>query len=686
MNEKETPNRLIHEKSPYLLQHAYNPVDWYPWGEEAFEKAKKEDKPVFLSIGYSTCHWCHVMEKESFEDADVAALLNKSFVCIKVDREERPDIDSVYMAVCQRMTGRGGWPLTIVMTPDKKPFFAATYIPKESRFGLTGLVALLLKIQDVWLNQRENVLDSADDVVAALHQARPSHAALDAPVLQSAYNQLVRQFDEKHGGFGTAPKFPIPENIFFLLRYWKRFNEKRALEMVEKTLKAMRLGGIWDHVGFGFHRYSIDGVWLIPHFEKMLYDQALLVLAYTEAYQVTKADFYKETAEQICVYVLRDLTAPEGGFYSAEDADSEGVEGKFYVWDTDEVAHLDDREVVKTVFNISEKGNFPEPTSESGKTILHLKKPVSAYAEEVNMSAKKLKETLEEARKTLFEIREKRVHPAKDDKIMADWNGLMMAALSRAGLVFNDDTYTTAAKKAADFIIDTMVDTVLYHRYRDGAVAIPGFLDDYAFFVWGLLELYEAMFEPVYIKHAVLLTDYLLDHFWDQEQGGFYQTSHESERVLTRQKTVYDGAVPSGNSVAMLNLLRLARITGNTDYEEKALQISHVFAQQVLYAPSSHTFLLTALDFALGPSFEVVIVGSPGSDDSNTMVTSLRRAFIPNKVVIFRPDENPEIVKLSPFTGALTTINGKATAYVCRNYCCNLPTTEVDTMLEQITK
>ncbi len=681
MNEKKPPNRLIHEKSPYLLQHAYNPVDWYPWGEEAFEKAKKEDKPVFLSIGYSTCHWCHVMEKESFEDADIAAFLNKSFVCIKVDREERPDIDSVYMTVCQMMTGKGGWPLTIVMTPDKKPFFAATYLPKESRFGLPGLGVLLPKIRDVWFNQRKEVLDSADEIAGVLQQKRLQRAALDVSVLPSAYNQLVKQFDEKHGGFGTSPKFPILENIFFLLRYWKRFNEKKALDMVEKTLKAMRLGGIYDHIGFGFHRYSTDQMWFIPHFEKMLYDQALLTLAYTEAYQVTKDDLYRETAEQVCTYVLRDMTAPEGGFYSAEDADSEGKEGKFYVWDTDEIAHLDNKDVVKTVFNITEKGNFPE--SGLNSNILHLKKPVPTYAEESNMPVNELKEILERARKTLFDIREKRVHPAKDDKIIADWNGLMIAALSRAGNVFNDKKYTTAAKKAADFIIDTMVDTRLYHRYRDGAVAIPGFVDDYAFFVWGLLELYEATFEPHYIKYAVVLTDSLIDHFWDYE-GGFFQTSDERESVLTRQKLVYDGAVPSGNSVAMLNLLRLARITGNTDYEEKALQISQVFAHQVLYAPSSHTFLLTALDFALGPSFEVVIVGSPGADDVDAMVTPLKRAFMPNKVVIFRPDEDTDIVELSPFTAALTALNGKATAYVCRNYSCNLPTTDVETMLKQM--
>lgn len=665
---KKSTNRLIHEKSPYLLQHAHNPVDWYPWGKKAFERAKKEDKPIFLSIGYSTCHWCHVMEKESFEDVDIAALLNQWFVCIKVDREERPDIDHVYMTVCQVMTGTGGWPLTIVMTPDKRPFFAATYLPKESRFGLTGLRALLPEIHNIWVHRRKEVLTSADTITAALQQ-KPSRAYIDASVFTAAYHQLVEQFDEEYGGFGTAPKFPMPNNIFFLLRYWKRSKEKKALEMVEKTLHAMRSGGMWDHIGFGFHRYSTDRVWFIPHFEKMLYDQALLALAYTEAYQATKNDFYKETAEHICTYVLRDMTAPDGGFYSAEDADTEGVEGKFYVWDNQEI----ENSVGKQVFTVGDAGVLVP---------LHMKK--AAHATDMGILVNGSKEMVEKARKTLFELREKRAHPAKDDKILTDWNGLMVAALAKAGAVFLNKDFITAAKKATDFIIDTMVDTYVYHRYRGGA-GIYGFVDDYAFFVWGLLELYEATFEPVYIKRAAALTDYLLDHFWDSA-GGFYQTADTVDPVLTRQNVVYDGAVPSGNSVAMLNLLRLARITGNTVYQEKAHHLSQAVAHHVVKAPHVYTFFLTALDFAIGPSFEVVIVGSPGADDVNTMVTSLHREFIPNKVVLFCPDEPCEIRDVSPFTASLTAINGKATAYVCRNYTCDLPTTDAAAMLLHLTE
>ncbi|KYK34175.1 MAG: thioredoxin [Theionarchaea archaeon DG-70-1] len=686
MNEPTTPpNRLIHEKSPYLLQHAYNPVDWYPWGEEAFKKAQKEDKPVFLSIGYSTCHWCHVMEKESFEDSEVAGLLSNTFVCIKVDREERPDIDSVYMRVCQMMTGRGGWPLTIVLTPDKKPFFAATYIPKESRFGMTGLVDLIPRIKEVWMNQREEVLDSADNIVSALQATEvPEGEKLGEPVLESAYKGFMRAFDELYGGFGTVPKFPTPHNILFLLRYCRRFNEEKALEMVEKTLNAMRKGGIWDHVGFGFHRYSTDQYWLVPHFEKMLYDQALLALAYTEAYQVTDNCEYRKTAEHIFEYVLRDMMSPEGGFYSAEDADSEGVEGKFYTWSEEEVLAAVGQKVAK-IFNVTGKGNFSEPGGTvTGKNILHIKKPLAALAEDMHISSEELNSKIEKARKILFEIREKRVHPGKDDKVLTDWNGLMIAALSRGAQILGNDTYKNAAQKAADFIIGNMMDSRLYHRYRDGDIAVPGFLDDYAFFVWGLIELYETTFNVKYVKTAVTLTEYMVTHFWDDE-GGFYQTSDVSESILVRQKQSYDGASPSGNSVAALNLLRLAGMTGDTDLEEKASQIVCAFSNEVNQLPTSHAFLLTALDFAVGPSFEVAVVGDLHAEDTQEMVKALRKQFIPNKVTVFRPDEEPgEITSLAPFTKDLTTINGKATAYVCRNYICNLPTTDVQEMLEQL--
>jgi len=655
MNRKRnSPNRLIHEKSPYLLQHAYNPVDWYPWGEEAFRKAQKEDKPIFLSIGYSTCHWCHVMGRESFEDEDIADLLNESFVCIKVDREERPDIDSIYMSACQLITKSGGWPLTIVMTPDRKPFFAATYIPKESRFGLMGMKELLPRLHTVWTRRRGEVLNSADEIVSMLQGSGMSKGEkLDVSVLHSAYEELSRQYDERYGGFGNAPKFPMPVYILFLLRYQKRTQNRKALKMVEKTLKAMRMGGIWDHIGFGFHRYSTDQVWLVPHFEKMLYDQALLSMVYTEAFQATGDTEYKRTAGEIFEYVLRDMTSDECGFYSAEDADSEGEEGKFYLWDAHEVTPAG--EDVIQVFNITKEGNFQGTVS--GKNIVHLKKPLSILSEELNMSEGELCEKIEGARKLLFEIRKTRVHPAKDDKILTDWNGLMIAALSRGAHVFGEARYRNAAQKAADFILKTMTNTILYHRYRDTEVAIPGFLDDYAFFGWGLLELYETTFDTLYLKKALHLTEYMVQHFWDSEHGGFYHTSDTSESILIRQKHAHDGVIPSGNAVAFLNLLRLARITGDTALEEKASALSQTFSRSVKQLPSSYTFFLTALDFAVGPSFEVVLVGNMDATHPQEMITALRSAYIPNKVVIFRADEeSPEIATISPFVSNMLRV------------------------------
>ncbi|MGP8284681.1 MAG: thioredoxin domain-containing protein, partial [Desulfomonilaceae bacterium] len=538
---KNRPNRLIDEKSPYLLQHAYNPVDWHAWGVEAFERAKQEDKPIFLSIGYSTCHWCHVMEKESFEDDEVAELMNKVFVSIKVDREERPDIDHTYMTVCQMMTGGGGWPLNIVMTADRKPFFAGTYFPKNSRHGRIGLIELSERIEHLWLNDRAQIDDATEKIVTALNVPAPRgvSGALDLEVLRTAFQQLSQRFDPKYGGFGEAPKFPTPHNILFLLRYWKRSGDERSLQMVTKTLDQMRLGGIFDHVGFGFHRYSTDAQWLTPHFEKMLYDQAMLALAYTEAYQATRKISYKKTAEEIFDYVLRDLTSPEGAFYSAEDADSEGEEGKFYLWTLDEIREaLPDTEanLVERAFNVFSMGNFKEETTQSltGRNILHLKRPLEQLNGQLGFSEIQIQETWESARKRLFEIREKRVHPHKDDKILTDWNGLMIAALSKASRVFGDKAYAVAAGRAVNFIITSMRDTNgrLLRRYRLGEAGLSAHVDDYSFLVWGLLELYETTFEPQYLKIAVDLNKDFVQRFWDKEQGGFFFTANDSEKLL----------------------------------------------------------------------------------------------------------------------------------------------------------
>lgn len=691
-------NRLIREKSPYLLQHAHNPVDWYPWGPEAFEKALRENKPIFLSIGYSTCHWCHVMEKESFDDPEVARLMNEVFVSIKVDREERPDIDQAYMRVCQMMNTSCGWPLNIIMTPDKKPFFAGTYLPKESRFGMTGLLDLTARVKELWKTEKEKVLSSADQIVKSLRQ--PLHASpgeeLGESDLKATYNELVQRFDKENSGFGSAPKFPVPHDLLFLLRYWRRTGDKAALEMVEKTLKAMRKGGIFDHVGFGFHRYSTDSKWLVPHFEKMLYDQAMLAMAYTEAYQATGKEEYKKTAKEIFTYVLRDMTAPTGGFYSAEDADSEGEEGKFYLWTEEQLYQiLGEKEagLVINVYNLEKSGNFFEKglgtAQKTGKNILHLKEYPGRFASSLKISKKEMEKRLEAAREKLFAAREKRIHPHKDDKILTDWNGLMIAALAKGAQVFDEPAYAEAAKHGADFILKHMLrpDGRLLHRFRDGQAAIAAYGDDYAFLIWALIELYETTFEVPYLQRALDLNSTFVKHFWDDKQGGFYFTADDGENLFVRNKEIYDGAIPSGNSVATLNLLRLARMTADPKLEKKAARLMKAFSGQVRLRPSAYTQLMAAVDFGTGPSYEVVVVGDLKTKGTKAMLKALRTKFIPNKVVLFRhinPTKlkSPDIARIARFTRYHSSIDGKATAYVCRNYHCKLPVTDISKMVE----
>jgi len=684
-----SPNKLIKEKSPYLLQHAYNPVDWHAWNEEAFEKAGAENKPIFLSIGYSTCHWCHVMEKESFEDAEVAELMNEAFVSIKVDREERPDIDHVYMTVCQMMTGSGGWPLTIVMTPDKKPFFAATYIPKGSRFGRTGLMELIPRISEVWRNRHKDVLESAENMTAALQSMEKEKPGelLDAGVFDKAFEDLSQRFDKTYGGFSGAPKFPTPHNFFFMLRYWRRTDHQEALKMVEKTLQEIRWGGIFDQVGFGFHRYSTDKEWLVPHFEKMIYDQAMLALAYLETFQATGNTVYSDTAREIFAYVLRDLRSPEGGFYSAEDADSEGVEGKFYVWTEQELRETlppDEADLIVRVFHVEKNGNFREEASGEnlGANILYTGKSLSDIASEMNLPEKELKKKIDSARSRLFEARERRIHPHKDDKILTDWNGLMVAALARGAQVLGDRAYSDAAEGAVEFILKKLrtPDGRLLHRFREGEARIPAHLDDYAFLVWGLLETYEATFDARFLKIALELNKDMIHHFWDAQGGGLYFTSDDAENLIVRKKEVYDGALPSGNAVAMLNLLRLGRFTGDADLEDRAFKLQRAFSEQVRQFPSGYTQFLSAVDFSLSSSHDVVISGTLGAKE---MLDALRSRFSPNQVLLFRPagEESAGIDALAAFAKNYDPVNGKATAYVCSGRACKDPTTEVKDLL-----
>jgi uncharacterized protein YyaL (SSP411 family) len=695
MENKENgrePNRLIREKSPYLLQHAHNPVDWFPWSEEAFEKARTENKPVFLSIGYSTCHWCHVMEKESFEDLEVARLMNEAFVSMKVDREERPDLDHVYMTVCQMMTGSGGWPLTIVMTPDKRPFFAATYIPKGSRFGRTGMMELVPRIRDIWRTRQREVLESAENITAALlgiERDAPGED-LDRSAQDLAYADLAKRFDATYGGFSGAPKFPTPHNFFFMLRYWKRTGDSKALMMVEKTLQEMRYGGIYDQLGFGFHRYSTDREWLVPHFEKMLYDEAMLAMAYIDTFRATGKETYARTAKEIFTYVLRDMRSPGGAFYSAEDADSEGVEGKFYVWNEDEIRqHLDEDEadLVIRVFNVQKNGNYNEEATgkNHGVNILYLGKSISEIAADLRIPVGELETKIDSGRSKLFRVRERRIHPHKDDKILTDWNGLIIAALAQGAQVFDDITYEEAARNAAEFIMTAMRDPAgrLLHRYREGDAGIPANFDDYAFFIWGLIELYEATFDAQYLERALDLNADMVEHFWDRQGGGFFFTPDDGEKLIVRKKEVYDGALPSGNAIAMSNLLRLARFTGQADLDHKASQVSKAFSHQIRQLPSGYTQFLSSVDFGLGPSYEVVVVGPSKEDDTREMLRALRTRYIPNRVLIFKPSDGQTdaLVDIAPFTRDHMPVDGKATAYVCRNNSCSMPTTDIDEML-----
>jgi uncharacterized protein YyaL (SSP411 family) len=676
------PNRLINEKSPYLLQHAYNPVDWYPWCDEAFERAKIEDKPIFLSIGYSTCHWCHVMEKESFEDEEVAKILNENFIPIKVDREERPDIDTVYMTICQAMTGHGGWPLTIIMTPDKKPFFAGTYIPKHSRYGRIGLIELLQKVVEIWKENKDKVISLAEQITNEIKEAIEKVEKgniIDETIFTLAYKELEENFDPEYGGFGEAPKFPTPHNLMFLLRYWKRTGNAKAIDMVEQTLKGMWLGGIYDQIGFGFHRYSTDRKWLVPHFEKMLYDQALISLACIETYQATGKEKYAVLCSEVFSYVIDNLTNTDGGFFSAEDADSEGEEGKFYLWEYSELEKILNQSELNFVienFNIRKDGNYIDELkrSRTGKNIFHL-------SSELEGEKRKIWESI---RLKLLKHRNNRIRPLKDDKILADWNGLTISSLAKGYLTFGVEDYIKIAEKSANFILKNMLtnDGKLLHRFRDGEAKINGHLDDYAFLAWGLIELYEATFKTKYLKKAIELTNKMIELFWDENNGGFFLS--ENEDVLFKQKEIYDGAIPSGNSVALLVLIKLSKITGRSDLNELTFKLVETFSGTVSKHPSAYTFFLSAFDFLIGPSFEIIIVGK-SSDDISKIQKLLNSKFIPNKILLYKPtDREDEINLIAPFLTHYKEIDGKTTIYICTNYECKQPVTSVEEMMRLI--
>ena len=685
-------NRLFAEKSPYLLQHADNPVDWYPWGEEAFEKARREHKPVFLSIGYSTCHWCHVMARESFDDREVARAMNEVFVSVKVDREERPDIDAVYMTVCQLMTGSGGWPLTIIMTPEKEPFFAGTYFPKERMYGRMGMRQLIGEINRVWKEQQGRIATVTQEVKKALEQLDEEDAgenSFDTRPVEDAYKNIRQSFDRKNGGFGTAPKFPNPSHLFFLLRYWNRTGEKEALHMVVETLEAMRCGGIYDQIGFGFHRYSTDSHWLVPHFEKMLYDQALLLMIYTEAFQATGKNEFMRTAREIITYVLRDMTSAEGGFFSAEDADSEGEEGKYYLWTVEELHNeLSARKAVECAahYNLEREGNFHDDGADqrNGKNIPHLKR-TNACDTPSESSAHLPLEQEESLREKLYAIRSRRVRPQRDEKILTDWNGLMIAALAKAGRVFGDASSLEAAHRAADMITEKLISPNgrLMHMYKDGYSKVAATAGDYVFLVWGLFELYESSFHARYLQKALELNKTFMNHFWDEQRGGFFMTADDAEKLLVRSKDMYDGAVPSSSSVALYNMLRLSLLTEDHVLQERARRTLSACCSNMRKTPAGYTFFLSALLLNLDPGTQVVIVGERGHEETEKMLQALFTDFYPHTVVAFRNrGEKPQAVdNLVSSIGEKGSAHEGATAYVCRDYRCLKPVDTADEML-----
>ena len=675
-------NRLANESSPYLLQHKNNPVDWYPWGEEAFNKALELDRPIFLSIGYSTCHWCHVMEEESFEDEEVAKLLNENFISIKVDREERPEIDHLYMTVCQAMTGRGGWPLTIIMTPNKDPFFAGTYFPKRGRRGRPGMMELLPSVSQAWEKERDDLVLSANQINKYLIDSNKKELGdqLEESILVDTYSQFVNRYDDKYGGFGDKPKFPSPHNLIYLLRYHNMTGDKTSLLMAEKTLKNMRLGGIFDHIGFGFHRYSTDKEWILPHFEKMLYDQAMLALAYTEAFQITNDSFYQKVVEEILFYVQRDMTDKRGGFYSAEDADSEGEEGLFYLWTVEELKEnlsSADAELLIETFNIELSGNYIDEAlgKKTLKNILYLNNP---------KSNNKINQILND----LYTIRKERIHPLKDDKILTDWNGLMIAAFAKAGDAFNSDDYIKQAENSAQFILKNLTDKNgrLLKRYRNGKSGIDSHLDDYAFFIWGLLELYEATFNTIYLSEAIKLSEIMVSEFWDTENGAFFLGSNNSEKLIVRAKTGYDGAIPSGNSVAAMNFIKLNRITGETKWVEISDKIFMTFSKEINNTPTAFSYMLNGFLFESNEPKEIVVVGSGKDPETKLAIEKIKSIYIPSKVIIFKDtdDKSNKLTPLAKWTMTQESIDDKTTFYVCRDFACKIPTTDLKLALKFI--
>jgi uncharacterized protein YyaL (SSP411 family) len=676
---KKYTNRLVNETSPYLLQHGHNPVDWYAWGDEAFERARREDKPVLVSIGYSACHWCHVMEHESFEDEETAAIMNENFINIKVDMEERPDIDRIYMDFVQMTTGSGGWPLNVFLSPDKLPFFGGTYFPPVNRYNMPSFQRILTSVADAWATRREELLISANEVLGEMRRvglAETSGESLSGSLLDAAFQSFVRYFDAANGGFGGAPKFPPAMGLEFLLRYYTRTKNENALEMVTKTAVKMAHGGIYDQLGGGFHRYSVDSVWLVPHFEKMLYDNAQLARIYLHIFQATGDEFYKRIAVETLEYVRREMSDAQGGFYSTQDADSEGVEGKFFVWTPQEIEDVlgeEDARIFCFYYDVSEEGNFEE------KNILNVSYTLDAAAKALKVSPGRLQEVLENGREKLFPAREKRVKPFRDEKILTAWNGLMLASFAEAAAILNSQDYLEIARKNADFILEQLQkDGYLLRTWKEGKAKLNAYLEDYANFADALVELYQVSGDAKYLREAKRLAELMITEFWDEESGGFYFTANNHEQLLVRKKDYFDNATPSGNSVAADVLLKLARLTGEEKYERFAVTVLRLAASQIRRYPQGFGRMLSALEFYFNPTKEIVILG-----DADELKAEIWREYLPNKVVVLAENagENAEFI---PLLRDRKLIDGKPAAYVCENFACQKPVTTAAELREQL--
>jgi len=684
-------NRLINETSPYLLQHAHNPVDWCPWGEEALTRAKRENKPILLSIGYSACHWCHVMEKESFENEEIAKIMNENFINIKVDREERPDLDEIYMNAVQLMTGSGGWPMTVFLTPDLLPFYAGTYFPPEERGGMPSFKRILLSIAEIYREKQKEVLESTEKIkeqLGRMTKLKSGDEELTFDLLHNAFQEISEKYDYENGGFSEAPKFPQPLVIEFLFRYYKTTKDKNTINMITFTLKKMAEGGIYDHLGGGFHRYSVDNKWLVPHFEKMLYDNAMLAKVYIQAYQITKNDFFKKIAFETLDYLLREMTDPEGGFYSASDADSEGEEGKFFVWSKDEIEKVLGKEKAKIIcryYNVSKVGNF-----EGDKNILHTPFAIEDICKIEKLNTEEFKLLLKESKEKLFNVRNQRVKPGVDTKVITAWTSLAISSLAFAYQVFREERFLNSAEDAANFILLNMFEEgKLLRIYKDGKSKIGGFLEDYSFFISTLIDLYETTFRIKYLEDAINLTEKMVENSWDEEEGGFFFAPKDATNLISRSKNPYDNPIPSGNSVAVSLLFRLYRLTGNKDFIEKGEKTLKVFSMLMERVPSAFPNMLSTLDNYLRTPVDIVVVGEFLSEEIDEILKSIFSKFLPNKTIAFLDPINPdpEPLKFLPLLEGKKMVNGKPTVYICENFTCNAPITdmgELEKVLERL--